>query len=131
MAPNNRVPVSVNTTANVVKFTKTDGAQNWAGAFFNVPSALDFDTYGNIKLKVWSPKVGAVVKVKLETVDKIEANYRSVDVKTTVASGWEELVFDFSGVNHDSEYVRLVFFFDFENKGDDAVYYFDEITLSN
>ncbi|MFY7669737.1 hypothetical protein ACOSP6_01480 [Tenacibaculum sp. MEBiC06402] len=117
-----------NTTANVARLTKTNGSEIWAGAFFETGSPLDFNTYSKISVKTWSPKQGAVVKVKLENQDASVTH--EIDVNTTVANQWEELVYDFSGAPT-ADYVRVVIFFDFGNNGDDSVYYFDQYTLTN
>ncbi|TCP23277.1 hypothetical protein EV195_1091, partial [Tenacibaculum skagerrakense] len=117
-----------NTTANVARLTKTSGAEVWAGAFFETDLPLDFSTYSKISVKTWSPKQGAVVKVKLENQDASVTH--EIDVNTTVANQWEELVYDFSGAPT-ADYVRVVIFFDFGNNGDDSVYYFDQYTLTN
>ena len=117
-----------NTTANVARLTKTSGAEIWAGAFFETGSPLDFSTYSKISVKTWSPKQGAVVKVKLENQDASVTH--EIDVNTTVANQWEELVYDFSGAPT-ADYVRVVIFFDFGNNGDNSVYYFDQYTLTN
>jgi hypothetical protein len=118
----------MNTTANVAEFTKPTGAETWAGTFFEVATPLDFTTYSNISLKSWSPKVGAVVKVKLENADASITH--EIDVNTTGANSWEELTYDFSGAPA-ADYVRVVVFFDFGNGGDDTVYYYDELKLTN
>jgi len=117
-----------NTSANVAQFTKTNGAETWAGAFFEISAPLDLVTYANISVKTWSPKKGAVVRLKIENQDASITH--SVDVNTAIINGWETLVYDFSGAPK-ADYVRIVLFFDFGNNGDDSVYYFDEITLLN
>ncbi len=117
-----------NTTSAVAQFTKTSGAETWAGAYFEVSSALDFDTYSSISVKTWSPKSGITVKVKLENSDA-SVTYE-VDATTTVANAWEELVYDFSSADA-ADYVRVVIFFDFGNSGDGSVFYFDEFALAN
>lgn len=118
----------INTSGNAAKLTKSNGAEVWAGAFFEVATALDFNTYSKISVKTWSPKQGAVVKVKLENQDASVTH--EVDVNTTVANAWEELVYDFSGAPA-ADYVRVVIFFDFGNTGDDTVYYYDDFALKN
>ena len=115
----------VNTTANVAQLTKTAGSEVWAGTFFEV-SPLDLDTYSKISVKTWSPKNGAVVKLKLENADASITH--EMDLNTTVANAWEELIYDFSGAPP-ADYVKIVIFFDFGNAGDDSVYYYDEIEL--
>jgi hypothetical protein len=118
----------VNTTANVAKLTKTAGSEVWAGTFFEVATALDFATYSKISVKTWSPIVGAQVKLKLENVDG--SIVHEVDLDSNVANTWEELVYDFSTAPV-ADYVRVVIFFDFGNAGDDSLYYYDELTLTN
>lgn len=115
-----------NTTANVAQLTKTSGVETWAGSFFTVSAPLNLNSYQNIAVKTWSPKAGAVVKLKLENADA--SIVHEVDLTTTVENEWEELVYDFSGAP-DADYVNIVLFFDFGNTGDGSVYYFDEIRL--
>ncbi|HMB99480.1 MAG TPA: hypothetical protein VKN14_00425 [Flavobacteriaceae bacterium] len=117
-----------NTTANVAQLTKTAGAEVWAGTFFEVGSPLDLTTYNMINVKTWSPNIGAVVKLKLENADASITH--EVDLNTTVANAWENLLYDFSGAPA-ADYVRIVIFFDFGNNGDGSLYYFDEIELVN
>ena len=118
----------INATANVAQLTKTAGSEVWAGTFFEVPTALDFSNYSKISVKTWSPNTGGVVKLKLENADS--SIVHEVDLNSTVANTWEELVYDFSGAPA-ADYVRVVMFFDFGNIGDDSVYYFDEFALTN
>ena len=118
----------INTTANVAQLTKTAGSEVWAGTSFEVGSALDFNNYSKISVKTWSPKSGAVVKLKLENEDASVTH--EVDLSTSVANSWEELIYDFSAAPA-GDYVRVVVFFDFGNSGDDSVYYYDELQLKN
>lgn len=118
----------INTTANTARLTKTEGAETWAGAFFETSPVLDLDNFSKLTVKTWSPKSGIVVKLKLENED--ESITHEVDVTNTVANGWEELVYDFSDAPA-ADYVRIVIFFDFGNPGDGSVYYYDEIELAN
>ncbi len=118
----------INTTGNVAQLTKTSGSEVWAGAFFETTPALDLVSYSKISVKTWSPKLGAIVKLKLENQDS--SIVHEVDLTTTVTNSWEELVYDFSGAPAAS-YVRVVIFFDFGVNGDGSVYYYDELTLTN
>lgn len=118
----------LNTTGNVAQLTKTSGSQVWAGTFFEVSTPLDFASYTQISVKTWSPKSGAVVKLKLENADASVTH--EVDLNTSVINTWEELIYDFSAAPA-ADYVRVVIFFDFGTAGDDSVYYFDEFTLTN
>ena len=118
----------LNTTGNVAQLTKTSGSQVWAGTFFEVSTPLDLASYTQISVKTWSPKLGAVVKLKLENADASVTH--EVDLNTSVINTWEELIYDFSAAPA-ADYVRVVIFFDFGTAGDDSVYYFDEFTLTN
>jgi hypothetical protein len=40
-------------------------------------------------MKVWSPKAGIVVKMKLEKLVATDATNIEVDVTTTIANGWQ------------------------------------------
>ncbi|MDX6746290.1 PKD domain protein [Polaribacter sp. PL03] len=116
-----------NTTANVAQLTKTAGSEVWAGAFFEV-ATLDLNNYSKISVKTWSPINGAQIKMKLENADA--SIVHEVDLNSTVANSWEELVYDFSDAPA-ADYVKVVLFFDFGNAGDGAVYYYDELALTN
>jgi len=123
-------PSGINTSAKVGQSVKTQGAETWAGTFLILENPIDFSADKIFKLKVWSPKVGIIVKLKVEHLT--ESNIASeVDALTTVADQWEELSYDFSSIDTNNEYHKVVLFFDFNNEGDDATYYFDDIMLTN
>lgn len=121
---------AANPSAKVGKLNKANGAEVWAGSFLELGSPIDFSSLTKIKMKVWSPVAGAVVKMKLENLANASINIER-DVNTTVANAWEDLVFDFSGINNANNYQRLVVFFDFGNSGNGADYYFDDIALTS
>ena len=116
----------INTSGNVAQLTKTNGSEVWAGTFFELASPLDLASFGQINIKTWSPKAGVQVKFKIENEDASLTH--EVDVNTTEANTWENLLYDFSDAPT-ADYVRLVIFFDFGTAGDDSVYYYDDIEL--
>jgi hypothetical protein len=120
--------IGLNTTATVAEQIKTNASEVWAGCFFEVATPLDFATYDNVRVLTHSPTSGIVVKLKLENADASVTH--EVDITNSVANDWEELIYDFSGAPA-ADYVRIVMFFDFGNAGDDSLYYFDEIQLTN
>ncbi|NBL64100.1 hypothetical protein GV828_02670 [Flavobacterium sp. NST-5] len=122
-------PSGINNSANVAVFNKPNGAETWAGTFLTFPDALDFSVLQKIKMKVWSPQSGITVMMKLENADA--SQFVEVPVVNSVANGWEELTFDFTGINTANQYVKIVLFFDFNVAGNGASYYFDDIKLSN
>ncbi len=119
----------LNTTANVAELVKTAGSEVWAGAFFDVATPLDVNTYNKLSVKTWSPKMGAVVRLKIEN-SADNTQFFEIDLSTTTINAWEELEFDISGAA-DFNYDRVVLFFDFGVAGDDSVYYYDEFELKN
>lgn len=120
----------MNTSANVTKVTKVEGAETWAGTAILLTEPIDFSTYQKVKVKVWSPQAGIPVLFKMENGS--DANIATeLQVNTTVANQWEELVFDFTGINNGNAYQNVVLFFDFGNSGTGADYYFDDVELTN
>jgi len=120
----------INTSARVGEFVKTAGAETWAGSFLTLGSPIDFSSYKLFKMKVWSPKSSIVVKLKVENLTNGDIAYE-VDATTSAANQWEELTYDFSGIDINEEYQKVVVFFDFDIPGDDAIYYFDDIKLAS
>jgi hypothetical protein len=116
----------INTSARVAQSVKNAGAETWAGTFLTLGNPIDFSTMKSFKVKVWSPKSGAVVKMKVENLTNGDINLE-VDGVTTVANQWEELTFDFGAIDVSKSYQKVVIFFDFGNAGDGSTYYFDDI----
>lgn len=116
----------INTSARVAQFVKPAGAETWAGSLLTLENPIDFSVNKLFKMKVWSPKSGATVKLKVENLETGDIAHE-VDAITTTNNQWEELSFDFSAIDINNDYQKLVFFFDFGNVGDDATYYFDDV----
>ncbi|NHN24805.1 hypothetical protein FIA58_003865 [Flavobacterium jejuense] len=121
----------INASANVGKYVKGNGSETWAGSFIELGSPINFSTMQKIKMKVWSPQSGIIVKLKLENLLNGNTINIELDAMTTQANTWEELTYDFTGINNANNYQRVVVFFDFGNAGTGASYYFDDIQLSN
>jgi hypothetical protein len=119
-----------NTTAKVGRLNKAVGAEVWAGSFLQLDQPIDLSVLKKIKLRSYSPKVGATIKLKLENLTDGNIN-REVDVLTTVANDWEDLIFDFTGINTANTYQKVVIFYDFGVAGNGANYYFDDLKQTN
>jgi len=119
-------PSGIDISAKVGQTFKPAGAETWAGSFLTLGEPIDFTSKKLFKVKVNSPKSGAMVKLKVENIEDGEISFEN-DAYTTVANEWEELSFDFSAIDISYEYQKVVIFFDFGNPGDDATYYFDDI----
>ncbi len=126
---NNPNAGGINTSAKVGALTKDNGSQVWAGSFIELASPINFSAPNTIKMKVWSPQSGIVVKLKLENLANPALN-TELDATTTVANAWQELTYTFTGINNANNYQRVVVFFDFGNAGTGATYYFDDIKLN-
>ncbi|MEH6537345.1 MAG: Ig-like domain-containing protein [Psychroserpens sp.] len=122
-------PSGINPTANVMRSTKTVGAQFFGGTFLNLDAPIDFSTSQKFRMKVWSPKVGIPIRVRLENVDNSVGI--ELDATTTTSGEWEELEWDFSGMNTSASFVKIVVFFEFIPglPGDGSIYYFDDIQI--
>ena len=120
----------IDTSSKVVSTTKTAGAATYAGTFISLSSPIDFSTLKKMKMKVWCPTAGGIVKLKLQNLANVNIN-KEVDATSTVANGWQELTFDFTGIVNANNYQTIVVFFDFGNAGNGATYYFDDIKQSN
>lgn len=127
---NNPNATGINTSTKVAAFTKGAGALTYAGSLLDLATPINFSGLQKIKMKVWSPQAGVVVKMKLEKLGNSAINVE-VDATTTVANGWEILTYDFTGINNANNYQKLILFFDFGNVGTGTTYYFDDIIQSN
>ena len=113
---------------NVMMSDKTSGSQTWAGTTLSTPigllSSIPFVSGSTtISAHVYSPSAGTVVRLKAE--DHTDPT-RSVETEatTTVANGWNTLVFDFSNeasgtamIDFSYNYDMLSIFYDFGNGG--------------
>jgi len=122
----------INTSATVMRTTKTNGSQFFAGTFLDTDNPIDFASSQQIAVKIWSPKSGIPIRLAVESPSGTAQQF--VDVNTTVTNQWEELVFDFTGlVDTNATYDRIVIFMEFivNQAGDGSTYYFDDIRLVN
>jgi len=117
----------INTTDTVARMVKNAGAV-WAGSKLILGEAMDFTTKKLFRMKVYSPRVGARMLLKVEgSVPTFEK-----EATTTKANEWEELTFDYTGVNTTLSYNQLVFILDLGTAGDGSPNYtilFDDIRL--
>lgn len=119
----------INTSSKVGHSFKSAGAETWGGSLLTLGAPIDFSAGKLFKVKVWSPKAGAIVKLKVENIDSGDISYE-MDAITTTSNEWEELVFDYSEIDVSQSYQKVVVFFDFDVVGDDSNYYFDDIKLT-
>ena len=119
----------INTTATVAKMVKGAGAV-WAGSKLILAAPINFSVNKIFKVKVFSPRVGAKLLLKVEGAVGVIPFEK--EVIGTVANAWEELTFDYTAVSTTNQYNQLVFIFDNGTIGDGSAnftYLFDEIRL--
>lgn len=119
----------INTSANVGEVVKAAGAETWAGVAIPLTEVIDFSVLHKVKVKVWSPAAGITVLLKLENNGATLTT--ELPATTTVANQWEELEYDFTDIQNSNNYQNIVLFFDFNQIGTGATYYFDDVQLSN
>ncbi len=120
----------INTSAKVGQMIKNSG-QAWGGSFIALDNPIDFTANKTFKMKVYSPRVGAKVLLKVENKDDGGINFEK-EIATSVANQWEELTFDYSGVNTTNAYHKIVLIFDLGTVGDGSAnftFLFDDIEL--
>jgi hypothetical protein len=127
---NNANPGGINTSAKVGKIIKGNGALTYAGSILSMGSPINFSSMQKIKMKVWSPQAGIIVKLKLENQTNSALNVE-MDATTTVANAWQELTYNFTGINNANNYQKVIVFFNFGAVGTGTTYYFDDIIQSN
>ncbi|QKJ30749.1 PKD domain-containing protein [Mucilaginibacter mali] len=128
---NNPASAGINTSAKVAKMVKSAG-QTWGGSYLTLPSPIDFSTKKTFTMKVYSPRVGAHVLLKVENLTDGTISYEK-EVSTTVANTWETLTFDYSAINTAKSYSKITLIFDNGTAGDGSVnytWYLDDITLN-
>lgn len=128
---NNPNASGINTSTKVAKMVKSPGA-TYGGSFLALDNPIDFSTKKTFKMKVYSPRVGAKVLLKVENLTSGAISFEK-EVSTTKANEWEELTFDYSAINTGNSYQKVVLIFDNGTSGDGSAnytFYLDDITLN-
>jgi hypothetical protein len=129
---NNPQSNGINTSGRVAKMVKNAG-QTWGGSLLTLTGAMDFSANKVFRMKVYSPRVGAKVLLKVENSANSAQNFEK-EVTTSIANNWEDLVFDYTGINTANSYDRIVLIFDNGTAGDGSAnftFLFDDIRLTN
>ena len=122
----------INASFKVSQLVKNSG-QTYAGTSISLSSPIDFSKNKVFRMKVFSPRVGATALLKVENATDNTKSFE-VTTPTTVANGWEDLVFDYSAVNTTDLYSKITIIFDLGIMGDGSpnfTYLFDDIRLTN
>lgn len=127
---NNPQSSGINTSGNVAQMVKNAG-QHWAGSLIELDNAIDFSVGKSFKMKVFVPKTAVKVLLKVENATDGGIFYEK-EVSTTLVNQWEELTFDYSGIDASKSYRKVVIIFELGTVGDGSVnftYLFDDIML--
>ncbi|MDD7885950.1 hypothetical protein [Flavivirga sp. 57AJ16] len=115
---------SGNPSTTVAEMIKGAG-QVWAGSKITVPEPFNFDNSTTVTIKVWSPRAGLNLLAKFE--DAVPwpdvASTAEITATTTVANQWEDLTFDFSGIDTAIDWYNLVLIMDNGTVGDGSSNY--------
>lgn len=129
---NNPQSSGINTSTKVARMVKGAG-QPWGGSFITLANPINFSVLKKFKMKVFSPRVGAKVLLKVENINDGGINFEK-EVLTTVANQWEELTFDYTAINTANSYQKVVLIFELGTVGDGSpnfTFLFDDILLTN
>lgn len=129
---NNPQSTGINTSSKVAKMVKNAG-QTWGGSFITLTGNIDFSANKIFRMKVFSPRVGAKVLLKVENAANTALSYEK-ETLTTVANAWEDMVFNYTAVNTANTYQHIVIIFDNGIMGDGSAnftFLFDDIRLTN
>lgn len=129
---NNPKSSGINTSAKVGKMIKSNG-QVYGGSFIEMANPIDFSTKKTMKVKVFSPRVGAKLLLKVENSTNGAISFEK-EATCTTANAWEELTFDYSTIDATKSYQKVVLIFDLGTMGDGSAnftFLFDDIKQSN
>ena len=113
-----------NLSNNVGRIIRNSGA-TWAGSYLTLNSKINLSTVSTFSMKVYSPRAGLPVLLKLEG----DVAPSEVLANTTLANAWETLTWNFAN-KPSNVYNKLVFMFDFGTVGNgssNSTFYFDDI----
>lgn len=128
---NNPSATGINTSTKVGKMVKGP-PEVYGGSFIELVNPINFSVLRTFKVKVFSPRIGAKLLLKVENATNGGISFER-EVTTTTANAWEELTFNFSAINAGNFYSKIVLIFDLGTTGDGSpnfTYYFDDITLN-
>jgi hypothetical protein len=122
----------INTSTKVAKMVKNTG-DPWGGSWIGLGGPIDFSVNKVFRMKVFSPRIGAKVLLKVENAGNGSISFEK-EVLTTVANAWEDLAFDYRTINASNAYHNIVIIFDNGTPGNGSANYtflMDDIRLTN
>jgi len=128
---NNPNASGINTSTKVGKMVKGP-PEVYGGSFIELVNPINFSVLKTFKVKVYSPRIGARLLLKVENATNGGISFEK-EATCTTANTWEELTFDFSTINVGNSYSKVVLIFDLGTAGDGSpnyTFYFDDIRLN-
>ena len=128
---NNPSVSGINTSTKVGKMVKGP-PEVYGGSFIELVNPINFSVLRTFKVKVYSPRIGARLLLKVENATNGGISFEK-EATCTTANAWEDLTFDFSTINVGNSYSKVVLIFDLGNAGDGSAnytFYFDDIRLN-
>jgi hypothetical protein len=128
---NNPNASGINSSTKVGKMVKGP-PEVYGGSFIELVNPINFSVLKTFKVKVYSPRIGAKLLLKVENATNGGISFEK-EATCTTANAWEELTFDFSTINVGNSYSKVVLIFDLGTVGDGSAnftYYFDDIRLN-
>jgi hypothetical protein len=128
----NPVPGAGNNSSTVLQFDRNaTGPNNFALVAIVVDEPVEFTAATSFTLKVYSPRAGLPVWLKMERIGNGGLFQEVTSVTTTVANGWEELTFTpFTG-NTTDDLRNIVIFFDPLAAAGAETIYIDDLIQTN
>lgn len=129
----NPVPDAVNNSSTVMQFDRPPtGPNNFSLVAIVLDQPVTFSATTSFTLKVYSPRVGLPVWLKIERIGNGGLFQEVTSVTTTVANGWEELTFtNFSGNTTDDLRNVVIFFDPLQSTTVSETIYIDDLIKTN
>ncbi|MDG5765982.1 T9SS type A sorting domain-containing protein [Balneolales bacterium ANBcel1] len=96
----------LNETDYVLRYEKSAGAQGWAGFFYNLPEPIDINEQTSFRMRVWSPRGGIEVMMKLEM--QVGPESPEMFAEVTAEEEWVELEWDIQELAGEAPWDRVV-----------------------
>jgi hypothetical protein len=123
-----------NSSSTVAQLIKGSG-QTWAGSKITVDQPYSLNSDMSISAKIWSPRAGLTLTMKFEDEIGWPDTKATAEVvaTTTTANAWEDVTFNFTGIDTSINWYNLVLFIDNGTVGDgsaDYTIYLDDISVA-
>lgn len=120
----------LNLSNKVARMVKNPG-EVFGGSSLVLQQPMDFSVDRTFSMKVWVAKPNVPVLLKVENSNAPE-NFYEVEQVTSSINEWEELTFDFSPINPNNTYDKVVWIFENGTLGDGSesfTYFIDDVVL--